>query len=113
VWLFSDYLFGLKSPLPFFKSKVVRKAAYELLIGLCTYASIRKSIILCIRGLVMNFSGSNREDGEFRSAEFVGMKNLGATCYINSLIQQLYHTILPKLLLEEDTIDNPNSVRLL
>ncbi len=41
------------------------------------------------------------------------MRNLGATCYINSLLQQLYHTIFPKLIIEEDTIDNENEVKML
>jgi uncharacterized UBP type Zn finger protein len=41
------------------------------------------------------------------------MKNLGATCYINSLIQQLYHTAFPKMLLEEDTNSNNDSIKLL
>lgn len=41
------------------------------------------------------------------------MRNLGATCYINSLLQQLYHTIFPKLIIEEDTIDNESEVKML
>ena len=41
------------------------------------------------------------------------MRNLGATCYINSLLQQLYHTIFPKLIIEEDTFDNESEVKML
>jgi uncharacterized UBP type Zn finger protein len=47
-----------------------------------------------------------KEEGEFRTTEFIGMKNMGATCYINSLIQQFYHTIFPKLLLKVDSIES-------
>ena len=36
---------------------------------------------------------------EFKKNQFVGIQNLGCTCYINSLTQQLYHTQLPYKLL--------------
>jgi ubiquitin C-terminal hydrolase len=41
------------------------------------------------------------------------MKNLGATCYINSLIQQLYHTIFPKMLIEDDSNNHNERIKLL
>lgn len=37
---------------------------------------------------------------------------MGATCYINSVIQQLHHTVLPKLLLEEDRSMNPDPIKM-
>ena len=101
-WLFNQYLFGIHSGLPFFKNKGVRKVSYQLIHGLCEYHHINKHIVSSIRRLMNNCRGLEKEEGEFRTTEFIGMKNLGATCYINSLIQQLYHTIFPKLLLDED-----------
>lgn len=29
---------------------------------------------------------------DFRKDEHVGLRNLAATCYINSVLQQIYHT---------------------
>lgn len=101
-WLFNHYLFGIHNSLPFFKNKAVRKISYQLIYSLCAYRPINKHIVASIRKLMNNCKGLEKEDGEFRVTEFVGMKNLGATCYINSLIQQLYHTSFPKLLLQED-----------
>jgi hypothetical protein len=102
-WLFNHYLFGIQAALPFFKSKGVRKIAYQLIKGLCAYHHINKHIAISVKKLMNHCKGLEKEEGEFRTTEFIGMKNLGATCYINSLLQQLYHTVFPKLLLDEDT----------
>ena len=42
---------------------------------------------------------------DFRKDEYVGLRNLAATCYINSVLQQIYHTKFAQLFLEKD-IDN-------
>ena len=39
---------------------------------------------------------------DFRSQDYIGLTNLGATCYLNSLIQQLYHTKFSQLLLQKE-----------
>ena len=94
-WMFKKYLFGLEEPLPSFKNKQVRSAAYRLLLSLSGYSGIASKMVEEVKGLMAGFKASPREEGEFRSTEFIGIRNLGATCYINSLLQQVYHTALP------------------
>ena len=60
-----------------------------------------------------DFRDSDEKEGEIRSVEFVGIKNLGATCYINSLMQQLYHTTFPTYLLEQDNQPADQPIKLL
>ena len=98
-WLFNDYLFASNNHYPFFTSKNLRKNAYHLLITMCHYHDILKMVTGSVRHLMKEFKGSNEVEGEIRSSQFIGIRNLGATCYINSLIQQLYHTSFPSLLL--------------
>ena len=44
----------------------------------------------------MSVAGGGAGTAAVRESKFVGMRNLGATCYINSLLQALYvrHAIL-------------------
>jgi ubiquitin C-terminal hydrolase len=109
AWMFNEYLFGIKNQHPFFTSKHLRKAAYQFLIKMCGYTDVLKTIAQSIRSLMKGFKDSNEVEGEIRSRnlEFNGIKNLGATCYINSLIQQLYHTAFPAILLEDE--NDPSS----
>lgn len=76
---------------------------------MCGYTDVLKTIAQSIRSLMKGFKDSNEVEGEIRSSnlEFNGIKNLGATCYINSLIQQLYHTAFPAILLEDE--NDPSS----
>lgn len=112
IWLFNDYLFGRNNKYPYYTSKHLRKAAYQLLLKMCAYHDILKMIIHSIRQIMKGFKDTNEVQGEFRNTEFIGIRNLGATCYINSLIQQLYHTSFPTILLEDDN-DSANGIKLL
>lgn len=104
TWLFNEYLFGIRNQHLYFTGKLLRKAAYQLLIKMCGYSDVLKMVAQSIRFLLKGFKDTNEVEGEIRNKnhQFIGIKNLGATCYINSLIQQLYHTAFPALLLEDD-----------
>jgi len=56
--------------------------------------------------LEIHIEGSNRDEDyvDFKRQDYLGLTNLGATCYFNSLVQQLYHTKFSKLLLERSEI---------
>lgn len=59
-WLFKDYLFGLANPLPHFKSKHVRKAAYQLVVGLTENDSIHRLISREVKKVVEHFGGAGQ-----------------------------------------------------
>ena len=80
---------------------------------MCKYSDVAKLITTSVRQLMSDFRDSDEKEGEIRSGEFVGIKNLGATCYINSLMQQLYHTTFPTYLLEQDNQPADQPIKLL
>ena len=82
---------------------------------MCGYGAVLKMIAQSVRQLMKVFKDSNEVEGDIRSSnkEFIGIRNLGATCYVNSLLQQLYHTSFPALLLEEDNENNSTPIKLL
>jgi hypothetical protein len=112
-WLFGEYLFGSNNQYPFFTSKQLRKAAYQLLLRMCVYHDVLKMVLLSVRSLMKGFKDTNEVEGDIRNTKFIGMRNLGATCYINSLIQQLYHTSFPAILLSEDNRLSTDPIKLL
>lgn len=83
----------------FCQSQVSRNAAYGLLIDVCRFCPTATPYII---SAVLSSTGStmtNRTlswDYDPRElmkspTPYVGLKNQGATCYMNSLLQQLFH----------------------
>lgn len=84
---------------PQFKSYESRKAALETLVEVAKYEEYRGEIVAyfqpCFEDISWRTASSaawNRPEQQTapRSGEYTGLKNLGATCYFNSVIQQLY-----------------------
>ena len=88
-----ECLFEISATLPRFKHESTRRAGLALLISMTR--SNRDLQILLLSMLSANHSGLllGSIDSEIlarSSAGYVGLRNFGATCYMNSLIQQLY-----------------------
>jgi ubiquitin C-terminal hydrolase len=101
--------------LPKCKTKLSQIAAYDLLISLC------KNSAKCYQELLNRLFAIHCNEVNFRrissweyhpAAEdksctgYVGLKNMGATCYMNALLQQFY--MMPKLRADLLSIDDPN-----
>jgi hypothetical protein len=103
--IFRQCLFAVKatrSPLPKCKTAESRAAAYKLLLILSRNSSANFSLVLSL--VAANHSAPYQAlntweyfvGSEDRSAAgYVGINNLGATCYMNSLFQQWY--MMPSL----------------
>ena len=78
--------------------KATRKKAFDLLILLCTGVEVNYRILL--KMICMHHESIEKHLTQLESFDFdvgnkskvgyVGLKNFGATCYINSLLQQFY-----------------------
>lgn len=84
---------SLKPP-PRLKHEPTRKAAFSLLISLVRYSSWNSQCLLEFLGqnhLSIQFEGFFDSEVLSKSPSgFVGLRNFGATCYMNSLIQELF-----------------------
>lgn len=83
------------------------------MLRMCRYTDVSSEVVDSVKNLMKDFKDLDEKEGDIRSGQFVGIKNLGATCYINSLLQQLYHTNFPKYLLEQDNQPNPKQLKML
>jgi ubiquitin C-terminal hydrolase len=83
------------------RNKSVRRLCYELI--LLTLRIVGDIPDLCEKVLRIEVKEKSKEDEyvDFRNQVYIGLVNLGSTCYINALLQQLYHTKFSKLLLEK------------
>jgi len=62
-WLFNEYLFASDKQYPFFTTKQLRKTAYLLLITMCHYPDILRTVVASVRQLMKEFKGSNEVEG--------------------------------------------------
>lgn len=83
-----------KTPPPRFKHEITRKAAFRLLFELVRDCNLNKKILYSLLNknhespkLLGSFDS---EISSRSSSGFVGLRNFGATCYMNSLMQQLF-----------------------
>lgn len=80
--------------MPKFKKKNTRKRAFDFLIELCH--KCEQNFLILLPLIIINHEKLAEYDYESCNCEikvvnsFVGLKNLGCTCYINSLLQQLF-----------------------
>ena len=102
--IFWDFLFQLPSKeqnglhcSPIAKTQPTRNAAMRLLLALCSDSADRFSFVA--ENLTKYIEGSGEgapwnylPEAHERTSAFGGLHNLGATCYMNSLIQQFYMT---------------------
>lgn len=96
---------GIQKFPPKAKSATSRRAAFGLLLDLArgNPANLRAIVQRCIQNHLISHSGGEQPDqwlfeakNEEKSAiGYVGMRNLGCICYLNSLMQQLY--MIPSL----------------
>jgi len=84
---------------PPFKSHESRKAALRTLAEAVKSEECRRDILAYLEPLLdavawrtAKFSAWNRPEQQIapRNGDYAGLKNLGATCYFNSVVQQLY-----------------------
>eukprot|EP01119_Soliformovum_irregulare_P004626 TRINITY_DN1568_c0_g1_i1.p1 TRINITY_DN1568_c0_g1~~TRINITY_DN1568_c0_g1_i1.p1 ORF type:complete len:2028 (+),score=618.17 TRINITY_DN1568_c0_g1_i1:116-6085(+) len=107
VWCFKNLLFqvptkefhGKLAP-PMCKMKSSRNTAFRLLGEMCNGHVENLKLLtrlitnVHIYGLAHNQWNSSPSDNVRSSVGYVGLKNMGCTCYMNSLIQQLF--MLPR-----------------
>ena len=93
------FIFNLGS-VPMLTERLIKCQYYRILSIFCSFST---DLLIEIIDKLIKFEVVQRNHDndtiDFRRDGFVGIQNLGCTCYINSLIQQLYHTKLPYKLL--------------
>jgi ubiquitin C-terminal hydrolase len=95
-YLIKDCLLGKN---PKLKSIKCRENAFNIVMNISSQKDVAMTMRRTITPLAIEGSSVwrlkkdwNVALDEKRKGGFVGIKNLGATCYINSLLQQLYFT---------------------
>lgn len=95
---------------PKFKHKETRRRAFELLLALCYKCeqNSRELVGKLYRLHAERKTGSAVElDSAGKTTGYVGLRNFGCTCYMNSLMQQLY--MMPTIrngIMEAEVLDN-------
>lgn len=106
-WMFSTILFNLEVQHPYIRNLSIRKHCYDIIAILCeNEPDFAEAICAKIKLIDIKPKDRNQDYVDFRTTEFIGINNMGATCYINSLLQQIYHTQFSQLFLEieEETL---------
>ena len=82
-----------------FQSYLSRNTAFEIVAEIMKFEVCREEIGNCIKPIFSDLSWRSGKMSNWnrpmnkvlpRKSEFIGLKNLGSTCYFNSVIQQLY-----------------------